>query len=284
MTSPRQRAAPAENGALRQALYGGEIVHLPATAASLRLCQEVQGLLREALGDAPREAQFQLTGDDFFQRIGGLRRALFTEERFHRAVMEVMASAGFDPGDNAFDPLRLRVVTHEGFNDPRAAPVYHPHRDTWYAHPQCLLTFWIALHDTPETETFVFYPACFSRPVPNSSSTFDYDRWVQDGWGLKIGWQDKDAGSKVHYPGAPADLSDLDPGPPSGFSAATGEILIFSGAHFHRTLPNRSGRTRFSLDFRSAHLPDHAHGLGAPNVDNQSRGSALRDYVRPPRI
>ena len=42
-----------------------------------------------------------------------------------------------------------------------------------------------------------------------------------------------------------------------------------------------AGATRFSVDFRTVHLGDHRAGLGAPNVDNHSTGSALKDYVRP---
>ena len=61
------------------------------------------------------------------------------------------------------------------------------------------------------------------------------------------------------------------------------ETLLFSGSHFHRTLPQATGRARFSLDFRAVDLDDHARGAGAPNVDNRSRGSALVDYTMPLR-
>ena len=46
-----------------------------------------------------------------------------------------------------------------------------------------------------------------------------------------------------------------------------GEVLLFSGAQFHRTLPQARGRTRFSLDFRVVDLDDHARGRGAPNAN-----------------
>jgi hypothetical protein len=52
------------------------------------------------------------------------------------------------------------------------------------------------------------------------------------------------------------------------------------GAHFHQTRKNATGRTRFSLDFRTVDLADHEAGVGAPNVDNRSTGSTVRDYVR----
>jgi hypothetical protein len=114
--------------------------------------------------------------------------------------------------------------------------------------------------------------------VPNDSEVFDYDAWVARGWSLKIGWQDIEAGRTARYPQVSGEFA---PGKSVGFACRRGENLVFSGAHFHRTLPQMSGRCRYSLDFRVVHLDDHAAGLGAPNVDNRSRGSALRDYTMP---
>jgi hypothetical protein len=268
---------PDDNRALRQALYQGTLFHLPGGPAARRLCADVLALLEEALGREPRTAQFRFSDEEFFQRIGGLRRQLYTAPRFHQAVRDVIAGCGFAPGENGFDPLRLRVVAHRGFENPSAAPVYYPHRDTWYAHPQCQITWWLALHDADEEETFVFYPERFAQPVANGSGDFDYDAWTRDGWGLKIGWQDIRAGRTASYPSV---IGPIEPGPALGFSCRAGDLLLFSGAHFHKTRENLTGRTRFSLDFRTAHLADHAQGLGAPNADNRSRGCAIIDYVR----
>jgi hypothetical protein len=69
-------------------------------------------------------------------------------------------------------------------------------------------------------------------------------------------------------------------GPAVGFACTRGQNLLFSGSQFHATVPQSRGLTRYSLDFRIVHLGDHECGLGAPNVDNRSTGSALVDYVR----
>lgn len=272
--------APSDPAALRAAIYAGAVFQLAPTEASLRLCAAVNHLLDERLGDGgpPRQAQFRLSAEDFFARVGQLRQIFFTTPPYHEALRAVLAGCGFDPADNAFDPLRLRVIPHRGFEEPRAAPVYYAHRDTWYAHPQGLITWWIPLHDVAEEETFFFYPAWFQQAVPNSSETFDYNDWVRDGWELKIGWQRRDAGLVAHYPGPTAEVPR---GPTVPLRARAGEVVLFSGAHFHQTRPNTTGQTRFSLDFRTVHLPDHERGRGAPNVDARARGSALRDYVRP---
>lgn len=278
------RAPAGDNAATRRAIYRGELFMLPKTEASDRLVRDVRALLTVELGgDAIREIPSSLTNDDWFTRIGRVRRELFTSEVWHERVRELLASYDFDPGRTAFDPLRLRAIAHRGHENPLAAPVYYPHRDTWYAHSQAIITWWLPLDDLNEEETFVFYPERFAEVVPNDSEVFDYDAWVRDGWSLKIGWQDQEASRRARYPSV-LDAGGYDFGRARHFSCQRAETLLFSGAHFHRTLAQATGRARFSLDFRTVDLEDHARGEGAPNVDNRSRGSALVDYTMPARV
>ena len=270
---------PGTNEQARRDIYQGAIFQLAPSDASLELVSRVKGLLRRELRqDEVRLAHGRLPSDLFFQAMGRIRKILFLESEFHSHVRAVIAAAGFAPERIAFDPLRLRVVNHLGHQDPRAGPVYYPHRDTWYAHSQSIIAWWIPLDDVVAQETFEFYPDCFRTPVDNESQRFEYTAWVKDGWDLKIGWQDDNAGLTAVYPRA---LVAPPIGSGLGFSCQRGGNVLFSGAHLHRTLPQETGRTRFSLDFRIVNLDDHAQALGAPNVDNRSRGSALIDYVRP---
>ena len=255
----------------RDAIYAGEVMNLGPTEASRRLVAGVTARLTDVLGASPRDVR--LSDDELFRRVGILRRELYLDRHWHDAIRDVLAPHGF--GAYAFDPLRLRVVLSDGHDKPAAAPVYYPHRDTWYAHPQALIAWWIPLDDLADHETFVFYPERFAQAVPNDSEIFDYDDWVRDGWELKIGWQVP--AERARYPHAAA---GVDRGRAVGFACRSGDNVVFAGAQFHATKPQSTGRTRFSLDFRVVDLDDHASGRGAPNVDNRSRGSALRDYVR----
>ena len=45
-------------------------------------------------------------------------------------------------------------------------------------------------------------------------------------------------------------------------------------------MPNTSGRTRYSIDFRTVHLDDANADSGAPNVDSASTGTTMGDYLR----
>jgi len=275
---------PGLNERLRERLYAGQLFKFGATKASLGLSEEVLGLLSEHLGRGlapgmdPRDMHPQLSELAFFEGVGRVRKILYMDDHFHRRLLDVVAAAGFDPERTVFDPLRLRTVCHDGHHNPRAAALYVPHRDTWYGHPDALIGWWIPLDDLGEEETFEFYPSQLTREVPNDSERFVYDEWVARGWSLKIGWQDIDAGLRTTYPGAQLERPE-DAGAPLRFSARKGENLLFAGAHLHKTRPQSTGRTRFSLDFRVLDLPDFHAGKGAPNVDNRSVGAGLKDYV-----
>ncbi len=50
--------------------------------------------------------------------------------------------------------------------------------------------------------------------------------------------------------------------------------------HLHSSLPNATGRTRFSIDFRVVDVEDIERGIGAPNIDAHCTGSSIRDFMR----
>ena len=58
-----------------------------------------------------------------------------------------------------------------------------------------------------------------------------------------------------------------------------GSTIQFSAQHLHGTIPNDSGRTRFSIDFRTVHRQDIETHAGATLIDNGSTGTTLRDFL-----
>ena len=59
-----------------------------------------------------------------------------------------------------------------------------------------------------------------------------------------------------------------------------GAVMLFSGAQLHASIPNTSGRARFSVDFRTVDVADLNAGRGAPLVDVACTGTAIRDFRR----
>jgi hypothetical protein len=271
---------PSHHSELRDGIYRGKLFKKQKTSASQKAVSDTLNLLEAELGTTDvRLAQKHMSADDFFESIGRIRKQLFMDEQHRQNVHDVIIEMGFDPEEIAYEPFRLRVIQHLGHENPRAAAVYYPHRDTWYAHPQCLMVGWLPLHDLEEHETFEVYPDWWDLSVPNNSEIFDYSQWVLDGWQLKIGWQHKMSGVKANYPQA---TSKVEVGRRVGFKCDAASNIIFPGGHFHKTLEQATGKTRFSLDFRMVHLGDLAENLGAPNVDTRCKGNAVVDYLHPP--
>ena len=49
-----------------------------------------------------------------------------------------------------------------------------------------------------------------------------------------------------------------------------GDLLCFSGAHLHASVPNVSDRARVSVELRTVNLDDLARGRGAPKIDGHA--------------
>ena len=267
-----------DNAEVRRNLYAGVLYLVPGTNESAALAAAILLRVEAEFADVgpPREAQFQLSAEDFFARAGRLRKRFYTDADFHEQVAAVIQSLQFNAAEHAFDPIRLRVVTHDGHENPAAKAIYYGHRDTWYSNPQSMITWWIPLHDVAADETFEFFPEEFSRIVDNDSEIFDFDEWVEDGQEKRIGWQNGRTGLTAQYP----ELQEAPRGSRIPVACNAGDILLFSGQHLHQTRKNCTGRTRFSIDFRTVHLGDHAESIEAVNVDNRSRGSSLRQFIQ----
>ncbi len=59
-----------------------------------------------------------------------------------------------------------------------------------------------------------------------------------------------------------------------------GGVLVFSAAHMHSSVPNTTGRTRLSIDFRTVNLDDLEAVSGAPNVHSECPRTNLGDFLR----
>lgn len=57
-----------------------------------------------------------------------------------------------------------------------------------------------------------------------------------------------------------------------------GGIILFSAAQMHSTVPNTSGCSRYSIDFRTVNIDDIKSQVGAPNIDSAPTGTSLRDF------
>ena len=165
-------------------------------------------------------------------------------------------------------------MAHGDYLNAGLALQFHPHRDTWFSAPQQQLNWWLPVYEIESENSMAFHPQYFDRPVRNSSSDYDYEEWNRTGRQAAA----KQVKKETRKQPRPEEPLELDPDvrvvtPPGG-------TLVFSAAQLHSTVPNTTGRTRFSIDFRTVNLDDLVEGIGAPNIDSECTGTTLGDYLR----
>jgi hypothetical protein len=110
--------------------------------------------------------------------------------------------------------------------------------------------------------------------VRNGSAAYNYAEWNRTSRQNAAQFIKEDT-RKQPKPEEPMELD-----PQLRIIAPPGGILLFSGAQMHSSVPNTSGRTRFSIDFRTVNVDDVAARRGAPNVDSACTGTTMGDYLR----
>jgi hypothetical protein len=119
-----------------------------------------------------------------------------------------------------------------------------------------------------------FHPRYFDRPVKNGSWAYNYAEWKQTSRRDAAKYIGTDTRKQPHAE------EDVELEPQIRIVTRPGGVLNFSGNQLHSTVPNLSGKTRWSIDFRTANRPDLETGRGAPNVDCDCTGTTLGDFLR----
>ncbi len=245
-------------------------MRLEASDASKRLAGVALRHVLRAFGDDPRTAHASFGAEELWARTCDARAALAADTSARDESIALAEALGFSRASLAVDAPRLRVVAPQMHLAPAASRAFYMHRDTWYGSPRAQLNAWIPLFDVTEHDSFAIHTHAFGVTVDNDSRAFDYDRFASRG-----GFQSAEQ-IDAAYPrclGAP-------PSDPLFVCARASEVVVFSAAHLHGTTPNETRFTRYSVDARFVDVNDVAQGIGAPDVDNASRGSALADYFR----
>jgi hypothetical protein len=151
---------------------------------------------------------------------------------------------------------------------------FHPHRDTWFSAPYAQLNWWLPVYPVEAENCMAFHTRYFDEAIRNSSRDYDYEEWNRTGR-QQAATQIKTETRKQPSPEEPVELD-----PQTRVVTPVGGALIFSAAHLHSTVPNTTGRTRFSIDFRTVNIDDLTEMHGANNVDGESTGTTLGDFLR----
>ena len=265
----------ANDHARRSGLYGGQLYTYRATQSSLAMCRLASRLIEEAFHPLdPLLAQFAMPVEQFVAIVAPLKPRFIHHPETRGLTRALIEEIGCDLQDTYIDVPRLRVVTHGGYLTSGVGYAHHPHRDVWYSAPASQINWWIPIYGVESENSMAFHPRYWSEPIENDSHEFDYYRWNRDGRANAAAHIKSDT-RKQPKPQQPLELQ-----PELRVITEPGGMLLFSAAQLHSTVPNTSGVTRFSIDFRTVSLHDVIEDRGAPNVDSHCTGTSLRDFVR----
>jgi hypothetical protein len=219
-------------------------------------------------------AQEHLPVEKYVEILARLKPEFIHHPRCKQLIPGLLTDLGCDIEETYFDVPRLRTMTHGDYLTAGLAYAFHPHRDTWFSAPPCQLNWWIPVYEIGPENTIAFFPRYWSQPIANSSRDYNYYKWNQESRGQAA------AQIKTDTRKQPQALEPIDMDTQIRVVCKAGGIILFSGGYLHATVPNTSGRTRFSIDFRTVHLDDVIQRRGAENVDSECTGTTLRDFLR----
>jgi len=256
MTVLRVVSGALEDGARRESVYGGDLLVFKGVPPLKELCAFTDALIGEVLGTVdPLSAQFELDRDECLSRVETLQKRFRKDAGAKELFLAALGHVGVDLRRTFWDWLYLRVSPHgEEYSSRRTAGLGF-HRDTWSSNVYAQTNWWTPIYPISPGRTMAFYGEYWEKPVKNTSGGWDLEE-------IRAGRSD----------------APVVPGPTETVNTASelrpviepGDLLCFSGAHLHASVPNTTGVARFSVEVRTVDVGDAAEGRGAPNVDGEA--------------
>lgn len=261
--------------ARRKALYEGGIFTFSPRPSTEALCEHGRAMLEKAFAPHdPRSVQEILPRERVVEVLAKLKPEFIHHPTSKVLIQRVLKDLGCDLEQLHFDVPRMRSAYPSDYLTSGIAYAFHPHRDTWYSAPFCQLNWWLPMYDIVPENCLGFHPRYFSEPVENNSEIYNYYQWNAKNRASAHEHIKEDTREQ------PKAQKPIEREPMTRVLCKAGGLIIFAGAQLHETVPNTSGVTRYSIDFRTVHQGDLENRRGARNVDSRCTGTTLRDYLR----
>ena len=225
----------------RKHLFNGQLFVFSPCPSALTFCQFARQMIEEAFAPLePTEAQHSLPVEEYVAILAKLKPTFIAHPQSKHFIQSILKELRCDLSKTYFNIPHLRTVTSGEYltSDNTYVP---PHRDTGYS-AFCPVNWWLPIYDIEPENALAFHPRYWSQPVNSAVK--------------------------------PSRAEDPPESTQVRLICNVGGIVLFSGAQMHSTVPNRSGRTRFSIDFRTVHINhinDVAAQAGALNVEHRSQ-------------
>lgn len=239
-------------------LYAGAILIWQRLPAAAELVEQLAGHLCRELGDDPEHAHRHMNDGELADAIQRMRKAVATDADVMQGVATMLAATGVDTTANYGDGLKVRAQAPRVDHDRRDTAALPAHRDTWGSNIMAQTNWWAPIFPTTPERTIMLFPGWFERPLGNDSADWDFAELLR---------RLKQEGHDTDYPFLPIASESPPAADALPVSIEPGDLMAFSGAQLHASVPNATDRIRFSLELRTVHAGDARAGRGAPNVD-----------------
>lgn len=240
----------------RRAVYDGDLLVFKDVPPLREFCGFADALIREAFEtEDPVGAQFGLGRDEYLARVEALQKRFRRDDEARELFLAALGHVGVDLGRTYWDWLYLRVSPHGDEHAGRRTAKLGFHRDTWASNVYAQTNWWAPIYPITAGRTVAFYPAYWEKPLKNTSRGWDLEE-IRAGTSSAPVVPEPTEAVETAYELRPV----IEPG----------DLLLFSGAHLHASVPNTTGVARFSVEVRTVDAGDAADGRGAPNVDGEA--------------
>ena len=241
------------------AIFSGSVLvyrSMPAMHDLVECLREIT--LREIALSDPCSAESVLKSTEFRHRAGCAQRFVRESDDVARLFKKVLLEAGADVSALFYDHFKLRFQPSYKASKSRYMRDLPAHRDTWGSNIHEQINWWAPVWPVAHDRTIGIFPALWNTPVPNLSSEWSYQELIK---------HIKEDNKNCDYPMLPKCVTP----PPLNEAVPViiepGDIMAFSGAHLHCSIPNRTGLARISTETRTVSAHDLTYLRSAKNVD-----------------
>jgi len=245
--------------------FKGELLVFKNISAMHTLIEFSDNLLQESLdGINAIEAQNQLEPEEFLQRTGNAQTKFRTCEEAKAIFFKVIEQCGVNLNHTYYDHFPMRIVpSDDAYNGAECGVIGH-HRDTWGSNIYSQVNWWAPLYRLEENRSIAVYPDYWDKPIANDTATWSHLEYIKKR-------NQAPAERQGSYPSAPTPQATVDESNMIKVMLEPGDVLCFSSAHLHGSVPNTTQVPRYSVEMRTINKPDLIANRRALNIDNAGK-------------
>lgn len=255
-------------------LFNGDLIIHRNVESMHTLIDWTTALLENELSPLlPTTAQSKLSPDDFIKVTSKAQTMFRTSDYAKTLFFNALAECGVNRENTYYDHFPLRIVPYGTTHDGARNSFISPHRDTWGSNIHSQINWWAPIFSLEPSRTIAIYPTYWTSPIANDTQDWRFSEHMESR-------RNTAKGLKAPYPSAPSPQEAVDESDVVKVMLEPGEVLSFSSAHLHGSVPNTSKQTRFSVEMRTINDDDLKNNRAAPNVDNKGEESMFGWFKR----